>query len=171
MKTSCSRMCSLVTQTPLFWSQSGNAAAFSRSANKRRALVVKVWLGVAFCWHFQLLMIPLIMSVLYVWAQFNSEMIVSFWFGTRFKVRASKPRSAQTRSRLLEGLLVVLLLLACKRPVKDVCRSVCRHIIYLGSSWSSTLSSEDRKYQLTRFVGSQRDEPDVLQRIGGVRSL
>uniref|UniRef100_A0A3B3TUM3 Derlin n=1 Tax=Poecilia latipinna TaxID=48699 RepID=A0A3B3TUM3_9TELE len=34
---------------------------------------------------FQLLMIPLIMSVLYVWAQFNSEMIVSFWFGTRFK--------------------------------------------------------------------------------------
>ncbi|XP_007558125.1 derlin-1 [Poecilia latipinna] len=33
----------------------------------------------------RLLMIPLIMSVLYVWAQFNSEMIVSFWFGTRFK--------------------------------------------------------------------------------------
>uniref|UniRef100_A0A3B5RBA1 Derlin n=1 Tax=Xiphophorus maculatus TaxID=8083 RepID=A0A3B5RBA1_XIPMA len=32
-----------------------------------------------------LLMIPLIMSVLYVWAQFNSETIVSFWFGTRFK--------------------------------------------------------------------------------------
>lgn len=36
---------------------------------------------------FQLLMIPLIMSVLYVWAQFNKDMIVSFWFGTRFKVR------------------------------------------------------------------------------------
>lgn len=34
----------------------------------------------------QLLMIPLIMSVLYVWAQLNREMIVSFWFGTRFKV-------------------------------------------------------------------------------------
>ncbi|XP_068937156.1 derlin-1 isoform X1 [Petaurus breviceps papuanus] len=33
----------------------------------------------------QLLMIPLIMSVLYVWAQLNREMIVSFWFGTRFK--------------------------------------------------------------------------------------
>uniref|UniRef100_A0A3B5B289 Derlin n=1 Tax=Stegastes partitus TaxID=144197 RepID=A0A3B5B289_9TELE len=32
-----------------------------------------------------LLMIPLIMSVLYVWAQFNKDMIVSFWFGTRFK--------------------------------------------------------------------------------------
>uniref|UniRef100_A0A4W5KAF8 Derlin n=1 Tax=Hucho hucho TaxID=62062 RepID=A0A4W5KAF8_9TELE len=32
-----------------------------------------------------LLMIPLIMSVLYVWAQLNRETIVSFWFGTRFK--------------------------------------------------------------------------------------
>ncbi|KAK3551436.1 hypothetical protein QTP70_017313 [Hemibagrus guttatus] len=32
-----------------------------------------------------LLMIPLIMSVLYVWAQMNRDMIVSFWFGTRFK--------------------------------------------------------------------------------------
>lgn len=31
-------------------------------------------------------MIPLIMSVLYVWAQLNRDMIVSFWFGTRFKV-------------------------------------------------------------------------------------
>uniref|UniRef100_A0A3B3QUC6 Derlin n=1 Tax=Paramormyrops kingsleyae TaxID=1676925 RepID=A0A3B3QUC6_9TELE len=34
----------------------------------------------------QLLMIPLIMSVLYVWAQLNRDMIVSFWFGTRFKL-------------------------------------------------------------------------------------
>ncbi|KAL1767836.1 derlin-1 [Sigmodon hispidus] len=33
----------------------------------------------------QLLMIPLIMSVLYVWAQLNRDLIVSFWFGTRFK--------------------------------------------------------------------------------------
>ncbi|XP_021563380.1 derlin-1 isoform X2 [Carlito syrichta] len=33
----------------------------------------------------QLLMIPLIMSVLYVWAQLNRDMVVSFWFGTRFK--------------------------------------------------------------------------------------
>lgn len=32
-------------------------------------------------------MIPLIMSVLYVWAQMNRDMIVSFWFGTRFKVQ------------------------------------------------------------------------------------
>uniref|UniRef100_A0A3Q4AIY6 Derlin n=1 Tax=Mola mola TaxID=94237 RepID=A0A3Q4AIY6_MOLML len=32
-----------------------------------------------------LLMIPLIMSVLYVWAQFNKDTIVTFWFGTRFK--------------------------------------------------------------------------------------
>lgn len=33
----------------------------------------------------QLLMIPMIMSVLYVWAQLNRDTIVSFWFGTRFK--------------------------------------------------------------------------------------
>uniref|UniRef100_A0A8C3AE27 Derlin n=1 Tax=Cyclopterus lumpus TaxID=8103 RepID=A0A8C3AE27_CYCLU len=32
-----------------------------------------------------LLMIPLIMSVLYIWAQFNKDTVVSFWFGTRFK--------------------------------------------------------------------------------------
>lgn len=31
-------------------------------------------------------MIPMVMSVLYVWAQMNRDMIVSFWFGTRFKV-------------------------------------------------------------------------------------
>lgn len=35
--------------------------------------------------HMRLLMIPLIMSVLYVWAQFNKDTIVTFWFGTRFK--------------------------------------------------------------------------------------
>ncbi|XP_070767642.1 derlin-1 isoform X2 [Enoplosus armatus] len=35
--------------------------------------------------NMRLLMIPLIMSVLYVWAQFNKDTIVSFWFGTRFK--------------------------------------------------------------------------------------
>lgn len=35
--------------------------------------------------NMQLLMIPLVMSVLYVWAQFNKDMVVSFWFGTRFK--------------------------------------------------------------------------------------
>uniref|UniRef100_A0A8D0G8Z5 Derlin n=1 Tax=Sphenodon punctatus TaxID=8508 RepID=A0A8D0G8Z5_SPHPU len=32
-----------------------------------------------------LLMIPLIMSVLYVWAQMNREMIVPFWFGMKLK--------------------------------------------------------------------------------------
>ncbi|KAI3360606.1 hypothetical protein L3Q82_002473 [Scortum barcoo] len=32
-----------------------------------------------------LLMSAMIMSVLYVWAQFNKDVIVSFWFGTRFK--------------------------------------------------------------------------------------
>uniref|UniRef100_A0A3Q4GXM8 Derlin n=1 Tax=Neolamprologus brichardi TaxID=32507 RepID=A0A3Q4GXM8_NEOBR len=32
-----------------------------------------------------LLMIPLIMSVLYIWAQFNKDTVVSFWFGTQFK--------------------------------------------------------------------------------------
>lgn len=34
-------------------------------------------------------MIPLIMSVLYIWAQFNKDTVVSFWFGTQFKVRPS----------------------------------------------------------------------------------
>lgn len=28
---------------------------------------------------------PMVLSVLYVWCQFNRDTIVSFWFGTRFK--------------------------------------------------------------------------------------
>lgn len=36
---------------------------------------------------FQILMDPMILSVLYVWCQLNKDMIVSFWFGTQFKVR------------------------------------------------------------------------------------
>ena len=29
---------------------------------------------------------PMILSVLYVWCQLNKDMVVQFWFGTRFKV-------------------------------------------------------------------------------------
>lgn len=32
-----------------------------------------------------LLMDPMIMSVLYVWCQLNKEVVVNFWFGTKFK--------------------------------------------------------------------------------------
>nr|XP_046254730.1 derlin-1 [Scatophagus argus] len=35
--------------------------------------------------NMRLLMISLIMSVVYVWAQFNKDMIVSYWFDMRFK--------------------------------------------------------------------------------------
>ncbi|KAM9353664.1 derlin-1 [Symphorus nematophorus] len=35
--------------------------------------------------NMQLLMSPMIMSVLYIWAQYNKDMVVTFWFGTRFK--------------------------------------------------------------------------------------
>uniref|UniRef100_A0A3P9PG86 Derlin n=1 Tax=Poecilia reticulata TaxID=8081 RepID=A0A3P9PG86_POERE len=80
----------------------------------------------------RLLMIPLIMSVLYVWAQFNSEMIVSFWFGTRFKVRASNLVHVGHEADCWRDFWRFCCLHACKRPVKDVCRSICRHITYLG---------------------------------------
>jgi len=33
----------------------------------------------------QLLMDPMILSVLYIWCQLNKDVIVNFWFGTRFK--------------------------------------------------------------------------------------
>lgn len=33
----------------------------------------------------QLLMDPMILSVLYVWCQLNKDTIVNFWFGTQFK--------------------------------------------------------------------------------------
>ncbi|XP_028176885.1 derlin-1 [Ostrinia nubilalis] len=32
-----------------------------------------------------LIMDPLVLSVLYVWCQLNKDVVVSFWFGTRFK--------------------------------------------------------------------------------------
>ena len=35
---------------------------------------------------FQLLLDPMILSVLYVWCQLNKDQIVQFWFGTQFKV-------------------------------------------------------------------------------------
>lgn len=50
-------------------------------------------------------MIPLIMSVLYVWAQLNRDMIVSFWFGTRFKVRLDDGASFLERLAQLKELL------------------------------------------------------------------
>ena len=34
----------------------------------------------------QLLMDPMILSVLYVWCQLNKDTVVQFWFGTQFKV-------------------------------------------------------------------------------------
>ncbi|KAH7947404.1 hypothetical protein HPB52_011652 [Rhipicephalus sanguineus] len=34
---------------------------------------------------FQLLMDPMVLSVLYVWCQLNKDVIVTFWFGTQFK--------------------------------------------------------------------------------------
>jgi len=34
---------------------------------------------------FQVLMDPMVLSILYVWCQLNKDVIVSFWFGTRFK--------------------------------------------------------------------------------------
>lgn len=39
-----------------------------------------------FCIHPKILMDPMIMSVMYIWSQINRDQIVSFWFGTRFKV-------------------------------------------------------------------------------------
>lgn len=35
--------------------------------------------------NFYYLMDPMVLSVLYVWCHLNKDVIVSFWFGTRFK--------------------------------------------------------------------------------------
>uniref|UniRef100_A0AC35TTV8 Derlin n=1 Tax=Rhabditophanes sp. KR3021 TaxID=114890 RepID=A0AC35TTV8_9BILA len=39
----------------------------------------------AFAFGIYFLLEPMVLAVLYVWAQSNKETIVSFWFGTRFK--------------------------------------------------------------------------------------
>ena len=36
---------------------------------------------------FGVLMDPMVLAVLYLWCMLNKEVIVSFWFGTQFKVR------------------------------------------------------------------------------------
>lgn len=40
---------------------------------------------ISFFMGIPLLMDSMVMSALYVWCQFNKEVVVSFWFGTRFK--------------------------------------------------------------------------------------
>lgn len=47
-----------------------------------------VYLNFSFVFSFQMLMEPMILSVLYIWCQINRDFIVNFWFGTQFKVRA-----------------------------------------------------------------------------------
>ncbi|EDV18822.1 uncharacterized protein TRIADDRAFT_51239 [Trichoplax adhaerens] len=42
-----------------------------------------IWSEVAY--KFQLLMTPMVLSVLYVWCQVNRDVIVQFFFGTQFK--------------------------------------------------------------------------------------
>ena len=44
------------------------------------AKILSLLLGVG------LLMLPLIMSALYVWCQMNRDTVVTFWFGIQFKV-------------------------------------------------------------------------------------
>lgn len=89
-------------------------------------------------------MIPLIMSVLYVWAQFNKDTIVSFWFGTRFKVggvsrtqsQQSVMKTINTNSVSPSGLLSTLghpgLQLHYRRLVSEVLPVKCR---MMCSSW------------------------------------
>ncbi|XP_068624880.1 derlin-1 [Battus philenor] len=40
---------------------------------------------IGFLVNLRILMDPMVLSVLYVWCQLNKDVIVSFWFGTRFK--------------------------------------------------------------------------------------
>jgi len=48
-------------------------------------IVVCLFLG------FPLLFDPMVMSILYIWCQLNRDNIVSFWFGTQFKVHRYYP--------------------------------------------------------------------------------
>lgn len=68
-----------------------------------RLSCVKQSLSALPCCCLQLLMIPLIMSVLYVWAQFNKDTIVTFWFGTRFKVSHILVTGPHTACRQVDG--------------------------------------------------------------------
>ncbi|GFO43476.1 derlin [Plakobranchus ocellatus] len=51
-------------------------------------MLLFIWLClviIGFAVNLFILMDPLVLSVLYVWCQLNKDVIVSFWFGTRFK--------------------------------------------------------------------------------------
>lgn len=96
-------MCLLVTQTPLFWSQSGNAGAFSSSANKLRALVLSVLLCERLTWRRLLLTFSAaddptdhVGAVRLGSVQQRDDRVLLVWNslqGTRLR-----PRSDQTRS-------------------------------------------------------------------------
>lgn len=113
-------------------------------------------------------MIPLIMSVLYVWAQFNKDTIVTFWFGTRFKVSHIKLSCALCFFFLFlkwAGMTMEwqcnVLVVHCELSRVTLSHwwqfaFCCRHIIYPGSSWFSTSSLEARKYWCDRFSGNHR---------------
>lgn len=107
-------------------------------------------LAVWFCC--QLLMIPMIMSVLYVWAQLNKDTIVTFWFGTQFKVaRLFSPAVRNITYKTVSDFNREMNICGLT-PSHDALSS--RLIICLGLSLDSTLSSEDRKS--TRFASAQQ---------------
>lgn len=84
---------------------------------------------------YQLLMIPLIMSVLYVWAQINKDVIVSFWFGTRFKV-------PHVLSPVLITSQIILFFVCCHSIVRSheaasVFGMDCHHVMIISHHFCS----------------------------------
>lgn len=57
-------------------------------SNLRPSIILFIYRiqGLCFAASIPFMLEPMVMAVLYVWSQLNKDTIVSFWFGTRFKV-------------------------------------------------------------------------------------
>merc|ERR1719384_1092457 len=73
---------------------------------------------IGFIAELPLLMDPMILSVLYVWCQFNKDQIVSFWFGTQFK------------AMYLPWVLFAFNLIISGRGVMELCGILIGHMYF-----------------------------------------
>ena len=51
-------------------------------------LLIFCWISsvlIGYVFNIHLLMDAMVLSVLYIWCQFNKDVIVNFWFGTKMK--------------------------------------------------------------------------------------
>lgn len=114
---------------------------------------------------------PMVLSVLYIWCQLNKDVIVSFWFGTRFK------------AMYLPWVLLMFNMILNNSFMPSLVGILVGHLYYFlkftypqelgGNNWIETPSIIKRYYPDTRPSGvfgfsasGTRADPPPQQRTG-----